>query len=372
MKKCKALLVFCLITTISLFSHAATEYNGDTINGIPVITRLDTTDLQAGKRHHFYFQASENSLGQHWYVPVIVVKGAEDGKKIFLNSSIHGNELNGLQVIHEVISTLDPATLKGTVIAVPGANPAGMLSATRSIPVRDDNDMQTNLNRVFPGEEHGNIAQRHAWLLWNKLYAGNVDYFYDLHTNITNAQFQLFVYADYSNAEIRRIAEWIPANHIDTDINGAKGTLETTLVRAGIPAITLEMGEAQHYNADYINRAATGIRNLMIDLKMITGTPGSTAKTHHAFYGNTVYEHLAREAGFVEPKANLGDIVTKGQLIMVQRDAFGNVVKEYHAQANGALVAITTDTLRNYGNYLFFILEQRDDEECKGGCWITK
>ena len=367
---------FTLIASVAIligsYTQAATEYNGDKVGGVPVITKLDVADLAAGKRHEFYFQSSQNSLGQYWYVPVIVVKGSSSGKKILLNSSVHGNELNGLQVIHNVLSTLDPAELKGIVVAVPGANPAGMLGMSRTIPVRDDNDMQTNLNRVFPGKENGNVAERHAWLLWNKLYAGNVDYAYDLHTNISNAVFPVFVYADYSKPEIRRIAEMIPADLIDTDTNGAKGTLETTFVQAGIPAITLEMGEARHINTDYVNRSTTGIRNMMIDLKMLSGTLGATAKDAKAVYGNTIYEHVARASGQIEIKLNVGDPVKKGQLVIVQRDPFGKTVKEYHAEADGVIAAITTDPLRTNGNYLFFIITQRNDAECKGGCWFTR
>jgi predicted deacylase len=371
-KQLKKILFALSTIAITTTTHAKTEFNGDVVNGIPVITKLDTADLAPAKRHEFYFQSSQNSLGQHWYVPVIVIKGASDGKKMLLNSSIHGNELNGLQIIHEIIDRLNPTELKGTIVAVPGANPAGMLGATRSIPVRDDNDMQTNLNRFFPGKEHGNVAERHAWLLWNKLYAGNVDYAYDLHSNITNAQFPLFIYADYSKPQIRRIAELIPADIIDTDENGAKGTLETTFVLAGIPAITLEAGQAQQYNSDYINRSVTGIRNMMIDLKMIQGSIGKTAKQNNAFYGNTVYEHLARASGQIEPKLKVGDPVKKGQVVIIQRDPLGKVIMEYKAEADGVIAALTTDVLRTNGNYLFFVSTQRNDSECKKGCWITR
>lgn len=356
----------------SLQAISATQYNGDKIEGVPVITKLDVADLAPGKRHNFYFRSSQNSLGQYWYVPVIVTKGAEPGKKILLNSSIHGNELNGLQVIRKITDSVDPAELKGTIVSVPGANPAAMLSATRSIPVRDDNDMQTNLNRVFPGKENGNMAERHGWLLWNQLYAGNVDYAIDLHTNIANATFSLFLYADYSKPEVVRIAKAFPADIINTDMNGAAGTLETTFVRAGIPAITLEMGEAQHRNNDYINRSATGIRNLMIDLNMLAGTPDNSSRNPNIFLGNTTYEHLARAAGQVETELEVGDLVKKGQLVMVQRDPFGNVVKEYHAESDGVIAAMSSDALRTNGNYLFFVLTQRNDAECKKGCWLTR
>lgn len=372
-KKSIAKTVFaCTLLTVGVGVNAQTQYNGDKVDGIPVITKLDVNDLEAGKRHEFYFQSSQQSLGQHWYVPVIVIKGASDGKKILLNTGIHGNELNGLQVIHDVIEGLDPQKLSGTIVAVPASNPSGMLNATRSIPVRDDNDMQTNLNRVFPGEENGNIAQRHAWLLWNNLYAGNADYVYDLHSNIVFAQFPVFVYADYSNPEIRRMAELIPADIIDTDENGAKGTVETTFVRAGIPAITLEVGESRQFGQDYVERSVTGIKNMMVDLKMIEGTISQTAETQKSFKGNTVYDHQARASGVIEPLVKLGDMVKAGQVIIVQRDMFGKVIHEYKAEADGMIAALTTDALRNHGNYLFFVLTQRDDAECKTGCWFTR
>lgn len=372
-KKSIAKTVFaCSLLTAGVGANAQTQYNGDKVGGIPVITKLDVNDLEAGKRHDFYFQSSQQSLGQSWYVPVIVIKGASDGKKILLNTGVHGNELNGLQVIHDVIKEIDPQKLSGTLVAIPASNPAGTLSATRTIPVRDDNDMKTNLNRVFPGEENGNIAQRHAWLLWNNLYAGNADYVYDLHSNIILGQFPVFVYADYSNAEVRRMAEMIPADMIDTDQQGTKGTLETEFVRAGIPAITLEIGEARQFGQDYVKRSVIGIHNMMIDLKMLEGTITQTAETQKSFVGNTIYDYQARASGVIVPFVKLGDKVKAGQVIVVQKDIFGKVVHEYKSEADGVIAALTTDALRNYGNYLFFVLTQRDDAECEKGCWLTR
>ena len=104
-KQLKKILFALSTIAITTTTYAKTEFNGDVVNGIPVITKLDTADLAPAKRHEFYFQSSQNSLGQHWYVPVIIIKGASDGKKMLLNSSIHGNELNGLQIIHEIIKS---------------------------------------------------------------------------------------------------------------------------------------------------------------------------------------------------------------------------------------------------------------------------
>ncbi len=109
----------------------------DIIDGVPVIEKLSVDELGTGK-HRFFFKATTDSLGNYHRVPVIVIKGSEPGKKLFIQSTLHGDEVQGVDVIHQLLPHLDPATLKGTVVMVPGANlrvcswpPAIILPRTR-------------------------------------------------------------------------------------------------------------------------------------------------------------------------------------------------------------------------------------------------
>ena len=110
-----------------------TVYTGDVIQGKKVISALDVNDLQPGK-HLFYFQGVQMATGQHWYVSVIVVKGAKEGKRIALISGVHGDEISSVHTIQTVMSQLDPAEMTGSVVAVPDVSRPALETMARRWP----------------------------------------------------------------------------------------------------------------------------------------------------------------------------------------------------------------------------------------------
>ena len=109
---------------------AATETAGS-LDGVTVIDRLNVNDLVGGSSQRFWFRAGTSPVGQPWLVPVVVVKGAQPGPRLVLTAGIHGDELNGIAVLHRLAASIDPAKLAGTVTLVPGLNPPGLLQSTR-------------------------------------------------------------------------------------------------------------------------------------------------------------------------------------------------------------------------------------------------
>jgi|SRR5271166_1331137 len=98
--------------------HAATVYTGDVINGVRVVSALDVSDLEAGKGYRFLFQGVEMATGQRYYVPVMVAKGANPGKKVLICAGVHGDELSPTDAVQRSFAELDPAKMSGTVLAV--------------------------------------------------------------------------------------------------------------------------------------------------------------------------------------------------------------------------------------------------------------
>ena len=95
-----------------------TVYTGDLIRGKRVISKLDIKDLDPGKKHAFYFQGVQMPTGQHWYVSVMVAKGAKPGKRIALVSGVHGDEISPVHTIQTIMDQLDPTEMSGIVLAV--------------------------------------------------------------------------------------------------------------------------------------------------------------------------------------------------------------------------------------------------------------
>jgi uncharacterized protein len=325
--------------------QAATVFTGDKIQGIPVITQLDLNDLDGGKTHRFMFQGVEMGTGQYWYVPIMVAKGAKSGKRLLLAAGVHGDELNPVRAVQKVFADLDASKLSGSVIGLIGPSRPGVEYVTRTWPTNNLGTAQTNPNRTWPGRELGNSVERHSWLITNRLIKGNVDIAVDFHTGGVGIDFALFVFAYGKDPESQRIAELFPVDQIMED-PGLEGTLEYALVKAGIPAVTVELGGPRGFDAPMIQIGVDGTQNLLAYYKMLDKPVGRTAKDKNYFRGNKLEGIVGATGGFVEVLVKLNDTVKKGQKVAIQRNAFGDVVQEYFAGVEGRVAIIGTDAIR--------------------------
>jgi len=344
--------------------RAATVFTGDKVQGVPVISQLDVSDLEPGKTHRFMFQGVEMGTGQYWYVPVMVAKGATDGKRLLLVSGVHGDELNPIRMVQKVFADLDASTLSGSVIGIIGPSRPGVEHTTRMWPTSNLGVNLVNPNRTWPGVENGNTVERHSWLVMNRLIKGNADVGVDIHTGGTGIDFALFAFVNEDDAEARQVAELFPIDQILLE-PGFDGTLEYALVRAGIPAITLEIGGPRTFEEDMIAAGVLGARNLLSHYKMLDIPLGQTAKDRNVFVGNKLDDTFAIASGFTEVLVALNDAVKKGQKIAVQRNAFGDVVHEYTAQVDGRVAIIGTDAVREHGVDIVTVLT--NTPECNDG-----
>ena len=245
---------------------AATEAAGS-LDGVTIIDRLDVNDIAAGSTQRFWFRAGMSPVGQPWLVPVVVIKGAQPGPRLLLSAGIHGDELNGIAVLHRLAATVDPAKLAGTLTLVPGLNPPGLLQSTRQW-TPDWSRSAPNLNRELPGKEGGSAIADFAGRLWSRLIRPNADSAVDLHTQSRGTAYMMYAFA--STPRTRRMAELVAPDIIKMD-KGDKGTVENTLTDDGVPAITLELGRPEMFDDTMIARAESGLKNLMREMKMLPG-----------------------------------------------------------------------------------------------------
>jgi len=363
-----------MILAVGLFlslgaAHAATAFTGDTIQGVPVISQLDVADLAAGKTHRFMFRTAETSLGQYWYVPVLVAKGAKPGKRVLLVAGVHGDELNPVAAVHETFALLNPANMAGTVIGIMGASPPGLQNITRTWMINDLGGAQINPNRTWPGREDGNTVERHSWLITNQLIKGNVDAAIDHHTGGTGTDFAKFIFVYGDSAEAIKLAKLFPTDQIMLD-PGYPGTLEYSLVKAGIPAMTTELGGARKFVPEMVKMGVDGNMNVLVHYGIISAPMRRTSADTNAFIGNDLASMRGVAGGFVTLLVKLNDAVTKGQRVAVQRNSFGDVVHEYLAPADGRVAIIGSDAASERGSEILTLLVNRADcgaKSCDNG-----
>jgi predicted deacylase len=340
---------------------AATEAAGS-LDGVTIIDRLDVNDIAAGSVQRFWFRAGMSPIGQPWLVPVVVVKGAQPGPRLLLTAGIHGDELNGIAVLHRLANGIDPAQLAGTLTLVPGLNPPGLLQSTRQW-TPDWSRSAPNLNRELPGKEGGSAIADFAGRLWSRLIRPNADSAVDLHTQSRGTAYMMYAFA--STPRTRRMAELVAPDIIKMD-KGDKGTVENTLTDDGVPAITLELGRPEMFDDTMIARAEAGLTNLMREMKMLSGkvTPPPAGLT----VANDIVAVRARLPGWARLLLPIGSAVKKDQPIAEVRDAFGRSMETVVAPADGRINMITTDPRVAAGDTIARIVWWSPDPACQNGC----
>ncbi len=357
---------FIFLGACLVWSQAA--QSADSLNGIPVIDKLDLQTLARGKIYKFWFKAVDTNTGQSWNVPVIVNRGATDGPRLLLNSGTHGDELNGIRVAQRIALTVDPATLKGTIIAIPGLNTSGLLHGNRNFILSRDGGYMSDLNRLMPGTANeGDLANRFVGRVWDQLWKGNVDYVIDLHAQSRGTSYPMFVYVDPRSERARWMAETLAPDVIKYDA-GEKGSAETEFVRQGIPAVTFEIGRPGIWQTDLIDRGYQGIYRVLSGLQMLTAPTSPATSGAKPFLGNQFTTLRANVGGYAELYVSLLEDVKTGQLLARQINAFGDTVAEYKAPHDGRVLSIGDDPVREPGATIVRIIQWNPLDSCKLGC----
>ena len=246
-------------------------------------------------------------------LPVQVVNGLRPGPRVWLNAAIHGDELNGVEIIRQVLRILRPRELSGTVIAVPIVNVFGFVNESRYLPDRRD------LNRSFPGSPRGSLASQLAHLFLSEVVQ-RCEYGIDFHTGSDHRTNLPQLRADLSDPEVLRVAEAFAAP-VTVNAQYRDGSLRTICSALGIPLLVYEGGEAHRFNDMAIRMGVDGTLRVLAALGLLDheGLPPAppTVVVRH-----TRWER-ARRGGIARIDVYPGQRVERGEVLGVVGDALG-------------------------------------------------
>ena len=343
-----------------------TVYTGDVIGGKKVVSDLDVTDLEPGRKHFLYFRGVEGPTGQPWLVSVIVARGRSPGKRITLTSGVHGDEMSSIRTVQMVMDRLDPVAMAGSVMAVLDIARPALEGMQRRWPNQGRGIDLVDMNREWPGNENSATASsRHAGLLFNRLLRPNSDIALDFHTGTTGLDCNDWIIGNRQIPEVKTIIDLFPIRQV-LDSPAYPGVLHNAFTDAGIPSICPEVGAARILDPALIAPFVEGTMNVLKHYGVIGGSIGRTAADSGAVIGNAIFPVLATEGGFIEHLVKPNDKVTVGQKVVVQRNAFGEVVAEYTSAVDGEVGAIRSDASSEPGNVLMFILFHQQAETSDG------
>jgi len=319
---------------------------------------VGTASARPGERATGVIPAGQLALGQPIDLPVMIVNGTHDGPTLWINASLHGNELNGVQVASAIANLLDPDALYGALICTPVANPLAFQAKVRLTP-QDGR----NLGQCYPGDANGEITQRIAHAHFAEV-ARHADALIDLHASgVTNRAkpYGVLKFSGFPETEARAVdllrAFGIFLNcTIDTLVPTDEpvpltGSLDLACMALGIPAFMTEIGHAGRLEPEIVSFGIEGVRNSLRHLGMLkeeeTQFPGSV-------FGTKRFIVRCNASGIVVQHHEPHDFVARGDVIATIQDVYGAVIEQVLAPVDLYILSLKEDAVAAAGDRVAF------------------
>jgi predicted deacylase len=323
--------------------------------------RIGELDVAAGRSATGELPIARQVTGTRISLPLQIRHGRRPGRVVWLSAAVHGDEINGVEIIRRVMRGLDARTMAGTVIAVPIVNVHGFLNGDRYLPDRRD------LNRSFPGSSTGSLAARIANLFMTEIVS-RCDVGIDLHTGSDHRTNLPHVRADLDDPETRKLAEAFGAPlmlHAKT----RDGSLRGAATERGATVLLFEGGEALRFDDDALAAGVDGIRRVLSELAVID--PDTTAPHPIPVESRSSSWVRARRSGIALLDIELGEVVQLGQLLGVIHDSVGTRLARVTATRRGVVIGRVQQPLVNQGDALVHLAEIDDDTVATLGRFVS-
>lgn len=297
------------------------------------------------------WQPNQSSDGLSTPIPIFVVNGAQTGPVLCLTAAIHGDELNGIEIVRRVLYGTNPEKLSGTIIGVPIVNLQGFQRSSRYLTDRRD------LNRFFPGNPQGSSAARIAYSFFKEIIS-HCNFLVDLHTGSANRTNLPQVRANLLKPDVAEFAQAFGISVI-LHSEGSAGMLRNAAVDIGIPSVTLEAGKSMTLQEQAIQYGVKSIQTLLDRMNMLeTAHPLDTP--------DSIYYHSSwvrvNHGGILLGNVNLGDKITKNDILGIVTDPITNIRSEIISPYNGRIIGMAIDQVVMPGFAGFHIGIQESEE----------
>ncbi len=311
---------------------------------------LLNTEVAPGTAQRLSWSATELFEGVPVSTPVLVINGAYPGPTLCLTAAVHGDELNGIEMVRRVMHDLDPGKLSGAVIGIPIVNVQGFRRGSRYLPDRRD------LNRYFPGNPSGSAAARIAHSFFANVVS-QCDALVDLHTGSFERANLPQIRADLRNPDVVTLTQGF-GSMVILHSTPAIGTLRYAATRAGIPAVTLEAGGPSQLELNEVKLGVKGIETLVNTLGMIRkrrlwGEP------EPVYYRSSWVR--ADNGGILLSDVSLGSTVRKGDLLGTITDPMNNARTELRSPYSGRIIGMARNQVVMPGFAAFHVGIETDE-----------
>ena len=303
-------------------------------------------EIKPGQRANINLPVADLYTSTSLSMPVRVVCGRRQGPVLFVSAAIHGDELNGVEIIRRLLRLKILRSVRGTLVAVPIVNVHGFLNQSRYLPDRRD------LNRSFPGSAKGSIAARLANTFFTEIVS-KADFGIDLHTGAINRSNLPQIRGNLDDEKTLELANAFGVPMI-INANIRDNSLRSCVVDSGVPVLIYEAGEALRFDEISIRAGLRGILNVMRLIGMLPAKRATKRQVKPVLARTTSWVR-APASGIFNTTVALGGSVSEGQIIGAINDPLGDTTENMLAPFDGIVIGRSNLPLAHEGDALFNI-----------------
>lgn len=313
------------------------------------ITIGDET-ISPGERKRFHIPLGRLPTDAPVELPVVVVHGEHPGPCVWVSAALHGDEINGVEIVRSMLERVAARGFAGTLIAVPVVNVYGFLNESRYTPDRRD------LNRCFPGSSKGSLASRLANLFMKEI-VHHCTHGIDLHTGSDHRanlpQIRGNMQDDTTLAMARAFGAPVLMHSKNRD-----GTIRKAATKLGKQVLLFEGGEPQRFDEDVIEIGREGILRTLEYLQMREYDGPAATPSLEAVKSTWV---RAKRAGIFRLFRNMGELIKKGDYLGSIEDILGNRSVHVRAPCDGVIIGLVANPLTYQGDAIVHIAKLDPD-----------
>ncbi len=331
---------------------------GDSID--PDVLTIGGVEVGRGERTQMLLDGAALYDYTRLNIPVEVIRGRERGPVLFISAAVHGDEINGVEIVRRLRRKRLLGRIKGTLILIPVVNVFGFNIKSRYLP--DGRD----LNRSFPGKKGGSLASRLARVFMKEIVT-KCTHGIDLHTGTAHRTNLPHVRASLDDEDTRALAEGFGVPVV-INSNLRDGSLREAGRKKGVSMLLFEGGEALRFEDRVIKAGLSGCVSVMKRIGMVPDPHVPTKgrkRSPKVFVAESSYWVRAPRSGVSSATKRIGDVVEEGELLATIADPMGDHGCEVRARAGGILMGASLLPLVNQGDAMFHVATFRSSSSVR-------
>jgi predicted deacylase len=287
-------------------------------------------------------------------IPIIVERSKLAGPTVLFTACLHGDEINGTEIVRQLIVQKINKPKRGTIICIPIINIFGFINKTREFP--DGRD----LNRVFPGSKTGSLASRFAYYILKDIIP-HVDYAIDFHAGGASRFNAPQIRIVPENKELKKLSDVFNAPFTLYSKN-ISGTFRNSCDKLGVKMLLFEGGKSLDINDAVTKEAIEGTKRFLTHLDMLNPRKKAILNENKTIYIEKSNWVRAKHSGMFHGLTTIGSFVKKGDLLATISDPYGKVEHKVKAPHAGFIINVNDAPIIYQGDAIFHVSTQLENE----------